>query len=109
MSEITQQRAEAALSFLADTDESCAAAKALLEGYTLQSKTIRATAFLDAVGTVGERTARAEVSAAWTEHCKKIESAMLDYETLRNRRNTACMVTDFWRSVNANRRHGNIV
>lgn len=108
MSEITQDKAENALGYLTKTDADCAAAKALLEGLTRQEKTIKATAFLDAQGSVAERNARAEVSALYTEHTKKIEAATLDFETLRNRRNTASMVIEMWRSLNANRRHGNV-
>jgi len=106
---IDRERAEKAIEFLTDTDVECAKAKSLLEGYVRQDKTIKSTAFLDAQGTVGERNARAEVSALATEHARKIENATLDYETLRNRRNTAMIVIDFWRSLEASRRKGNIV
>ncbi len=108
MSEITQDRAEKAITYLAETDVDCARAKALLEGLTRQEKTVKAVAFLSAEGKVAERTARAESCAEFTGHSRKIEDATLDFETLRNRRNTAAMVIEMWRSLNANQRRGNV-
>ena len=106
---IDQAKAEAALAFLADTDADCASAKSLLEGLTRQERTIKSVAFLDAIGSVAERNARAEVSVAYTEHTKKVEAAVLDYHTLRNRRDTAVMVIEFFRTLESSRRKGNIV
>ena len=105
---ISPDRLQQALTYLATTDEPCAKAKAYLTGLEEQSKTVFGMAYLQSNGTVEERKARAYVSEAYKEHIKKIEDATADYETMRNKRLTQELIVEVWRSINANRRHGNV-
>jgi hypothetical protein len=105
---ISEDRLTQALKYLAITDEPCAKAKALLTGLEEQSKTVFAIAYLNAAGTVEERKSRAYVSETYKEHLKKIEDATYDFELMRNKRNTESTIVECWRSMNANRRVGNL-
>lgn len=105
---ISDDKLQKALIYLAETDEPCAKARGLLAGLDRQEKTIKSVAFLDAVGKVAEREASAYISQAFCEHITKIENATVDYETMRNKRMTAELIVEVWRSENANRRRGNV-
>lgn len=100
-------RAERAVNYLAETDEPAARAKALYIGLEAQTKTVEAQNFLLCMeGTVAERESRARTCIAYDNHLKKVNEAFLDWEIYRNRRNTAEMLIEYWRSLNANRRQG---
>lgn len=105
---ISEERLTKSLKYLAETDEPCAKAKALLTGLEEQLKTVFGMAFLSAAGTVDERKSRAYVSEAYKDHLKKIEDATLEFELMRNKRITESTVIECWRSMNANRRVGNV-
>lgn len=105
---ITVDKLQRAMEYLADTDKPCARARALQDGLNRQEKTIKSVAFLESKGTVAEREALAYTSTAFIDHTIKIENATIDYETIRNRRLTAELIVEVWRSENANRRQGNI-
>ena len=64
--------------------------------------------YLDAKGTVAERTAKADTSAvvlaAWEEH----HNAVADYATLQTQLKAAELRIEVWRSQSANQRRGNI-
>lgn len=99
-------RVERAVNYLAETDEPAAKAHTLYDGLERQTKTIAGLAFKGTTGTVAEREATAHTSESYQAHLKKIEDAQLDWEIYRNRRNTAEMLIEYWRSLNANRRQG---
>lgn len=100
-------RAERAVNYLAETDEPAARAKALYEGLDRQTKTFEGQAFLASTGsTVAEREANARVNQTYQAHLKEVANAQIDWEIYRNRRNTAEMLIEYWRSLNANRRQG---
>lgn len=108
---ITDDRLSRALQYLAETDEPCAKARGLLAGLERQEKTVKSIALLETSGqklTISEREAVAYSSSAYREHTQKIADATTDYETMRNRRLTAEMIVEVWRSMNANRRRGNV-
>ena len=108
---INEEKLQKALTYLAETDVPCAKARGLLAGFERQEKTIKAIAFLDSTGTkltMAEREAMAYSSPAYREHTQKIADATTDYEIMRNRRLTAELIVEVWRSMNANRRHGNV-
>lgn len=106
---ISADRLQKALTYLAETDERAAKAKALLTGLEESTKTIKSIEFLKSGGTNGEREATAFASPAYREHTKKIEDATYDYELMRNKRVTETLLIEVWRSLNASRRQGNIV
>jgi hypothetical protein len=105
---ISNDRLQKALEYLATTDEPCAKAKAYLTGLDETTKTVKATEFLKASGTNGERDATAFASANYREHIEKLEEATYSYELVRNKRLTEALIIEVWRSINANRRNGNL-
>ena len=105
---INYNDAETALNYLVNTDKEAAKAKVLYEALYEQRKTIRAIQFLNATGSAAERTEKANASAEYQEHLQLIKGAQLDYEILKNKRDTNIRITDLWRSVNSNQKKGNI-
>ena len=93
-----------ALNYLAITDEPCAKARAYVEGMKEKKKTVLAVEFMQASGTGQERDAKSQSSDDFTNWRCEYESAVLDYETMRNRRTTATLLVEAWRSLNSNRR-----
>jgi collagenase-like PrtC family protease len=106
---IDQQRAEKALDYLAHTDEVCAKAKSYMQGLEKQEKTLLAVEILKVEGTQQHKEATARVTESYRNWTKQYEEAVYDFEVLRNRRTTAELLIEFWRSLNANRRGGNVV
>lgn len=105
---LSDERAEKALRFLADTDEECAALRAETERAEFKAKAVRDAVLKRAEGTVADRT-------AFAGSCDEYRAAMDDYfdvlrryEAMRNKRGTEAIVVDVWRSANANRRMGNV-
>ena len=105
---IDQQRAEKALDYLAHTDEVCAKARSYMLGLEKQEKTLLSVEILKVEGTQQHKESTARVSEPYREWMKKYEESVCDFEILRNRRNTAELLIEFWRSLNANRRGVNI-
>ncbi len=105
---VSESRLQKALTYLAETDESAANAKALMIGIENQEKTILGTVFLEMSGTVAEREAGARSSQALKDWQSQYKDAVYNYEILRNKRNTESLIVEVWRSLNANQRKGNI-
>lgn len=104
---ITENDMEAALEFLADSDEKWAMARSLYEGLNEQKKTVKAVAFMrsnESAQTAKEQDAYA--SQAYKEHLMQMQMAQLEYLTLDAHRLTATMRIECWRSLNASRRRG---
>ena len=106
-SEITQDRMEKALHYLAQTDVEYATERAELERTEILRKRVRARAMLESGGSsVAERQARAEghpdVQAADDAYVETVTKL----EKLKARRETAALLCDLWRSVNSARRQG---
>lgn len=109
MSRLNINSAEKALEYLAQTDVAIAKAKALMIGLDEQRKTIEAGEFLKSEGSAAERKQRALASESYRNHIEAYEDSVLTYETLRNRRLTATLQIEMWRSVNSARNKGQIV
>lgn len=101
---ISQERMEQELHFLAQTDEKFGAAKTDMERAEILRKRIRARVFLTSTGTVAERNCKAEDSEEAMAADREYDKALLVYETLRAQRQTAEIVIDTWRSIEASRR-----
>lgn len=103
---ISDNRAEAALRYLAETDEACAHAKAEMERAEFRIKVTKQTIFRHTEGTVAERTAIADtneaVLLAHDDYCKALEA----FAHVANKRETERIVVDTWRTICANRRQG---
>ena len=107
---ISEERLQKALTYLVDTDNEVAVKKAYMKGLEKQEKSIRAAAFLEQEGkdTVAGREARAYDSELYRKWVKDYEDAVVDYESLNNKRITEMTMIEVWRSLNAARRQGNI-
>jgi len=101
---ITEDRLTKALTYLAHSDEDCAARKAEVARTEYIAKLHEAIGFKAATGTVDERKADAKVSSQkyWFDHFEAIKN----YEQMRAKRELEALVVDVWRSINANRRQG---
>ena len=106
--DIPDERLQKALDFLAGTDLKAANAKALVEGLSEQRKTIKSMLYIEAQGDQKKREAEAYAADEYIEHIEKYTNAIAEFETLRNRRITAALIVEVWRSCNANQRKGNI-
>lgn len=105
---VTAQQVSESLLRLAETDAEHARKKARMEGLEYLFKTVKATEYLGASGTNGEREQKANASKAYQDHAAKYEQAVLDFTALDNERKTLILTIDVWRSLNANQRKGNI-
>lgn len=105
---IDDQRCQKAIDYLIKTDELSAQMKTDVAAKEYALDLAKKRVFLTADGNVEERKAIAETSAdvqtAVEAHCK----SLLAFERVRARRTTAALIVDTWRSVNANRRSGNV-
>lgn len=96
------------LEYLADTDETCAQAKASMKYYEHHLKTVKALDFLDATGTQKDRESQAYAGNNYDKCKQAYRDAVFEYEKYNNKRKTAELTIEVWRSQNANRRNGNI-
>jgi len=105
---VTDERCNRALQYLAKTDEDCAVLKTevLRKEYVLDLAKKRV--FLISDGNIEERKATAEVSGDVQGAIEAHLKATLAFEKVRAKRATEAMIVDTWRSVNANRRSGNV-
>jgi len=102
--EISQEKMEAAMMFLAETDIPAAKAKGRVKALDQYGRTVKAFGFLEATGTVAEREAKSYTTDKWKQHIDNVEQAVIDAETLDNQRASAMGVRDVWRTLQANRR-----
>ena len=102
--EISQEKMESAMMFLAQTDIPAAQAKGKVKALDQYGRTVKAFGFLEATGTVAEREAKSYASDKWKQHIDSVEQAVIDAETLDNQRASAMGVRDVWRTLQANRR-----
>lgn len=103
---LTDDRAEKALRYLAETDEECAELKADMERQEYKVRAMKSTVFRMTTGTVAERQAAAEchddVTKAEKEHCDAIQR----FNAMANKRATETLVIEVWRSVFSARKRG---
>jgi len=108
---IDNERRDKALQYLVDTDVDYAKARAYMLGLEKAEKTIIGMEILAQKGhdgTVAEKDAKARNAQEYRAWREDYENAVADYETYRNRRHTADLIIECWRSENANRRQGSI-
>jgi len=98
---------EAAVKYLGKTDESYASAKARMIAGKERLKTVLAVGFLDATGSnVKERESEALCSKDYRIELDGYEEAILDFETMKNKRLRAELTVEIWRSLNSARTKG---
>jgi hypothetical protein len=103
---ISEDRAEKALRYLAETDLPCAEAKADMERAEFKAKAVKQQTFLHSSGTVAERQATAEASEEHSAAQNDYFASIKVYSHMANKRETERIVLDCWRSIQANRRAG---
>jgi hypothetical protein len=103
---ISEERAEKALRFLVDTDETAAAAKAEMERAEFAYKRTREAVFTHSEGTVAERQAIAMTHANTLGAHERYIHAIALYNKVANKRDTERIVMDAWRTLQANKRQG---
>ncbi len=107
MSEITPERRDQAIHYLAGTDEELAYAVAHVARTEYIAKKKRQLIFLHSTAkTVAERQAEADTHPEVVEAMDTHFEALRHREHLRNKRKTEELVWETWRSENSNRRHG---
>ena len=109
MKPIDKERAEGALNFLIETDEEFATAKTNAKRGELYLKKTKAAIFLANKGSVEARKALAEIDEKTSMAERSYLDAEQDYETLKNRRDSATLVWEHWRSLLSARKLGQIV
>lgn len=103
---ITDERAEKAIRFLADTDEKAAIAKTDVQRLEDEIKAVKAAIFMRSEGSAEARKAEAEVHENTIAARKEYYRALLGHEHVQNKRKTESLVCELWRSVTSNRRAG---
>jgi len=102
------ERAEKAVNYLAETDRKIAELKVLHERCKRQNKRIWSAIFLRVDGSVEARKAEAETHEEYQTAQAAEMTALKEYEALKNERETACVVVDFWRSYNKAQQEGHV-
>lgn len=102
------RKADAAANFLVETDQQIAELKVKVERDKRKAKRAWSAIYLRESGTVDERKSKAEVHADYQSAVAAEMTSLLEYEKLRNRRDTAETVIEFWRSWNKATREGEI-
>lgn len=103
---IDLERVEKALNYLVNTDLNYAEAKTEVERSTYLAKHARALVHPMTEGTVDDRKSAVERATEVVKAEDRRIAAILACETLKARRETAALIVDTWRTVEASRRLG---
>jgi hypothetical protein len=95
---------EAAMEFLAETDEKYAEIKTLVLRCEILAKRTRSRIFLTVDGSVELRKAKAEIHGEVCTADDTYIEAMREFETLKARRSRAEILIDVFRTLEASRR-----
>ena len=99
-------RAEKAANYLAETDRKIAELKVKFERDKLKAKRTWSAIFLRVEGSVEARKAQAETHPDFETAQAAEMTSLLEYEALRNERDTANTIIEFWRSYNKATKEG---
>jgi hypothetical protein len=105
---LSEDRLGAAMRYLATTDEEAAKLKVEVARSEYRCKLTRASVFLESEGSVEARKAQAEVSERVQKAEDQLMKALGAYEHMKAKRATEEWIVEVWRSMNANRRQGNV-
>ena len=100
------QRAEDGANYLAETDRQMAELKVKHERDKLKAKRIWSAIFMRMEGSVEARKAQAETHADYQTAQAAEMTSLLEFEALRNSRDTANTIIEFWRSYNKASKEG---
>ncbi len=102
------EKAEQALNHLADTDQQIAALKTKHERDKRKAKRTWSSIYLRAEGSVEARKAYAETHEEYQRAIAAEMTSLLQFEQLRNQRDTDALIIDFWRSYQRAVREGDV-
>jgi hypothetical protein len=100
------ERADKAANFLTETDRKMAELKVSHERAKLRAKRTWSAIFMRVEGSVELRKAQAEVHEDYQAAQGDEMESLLNFESLRNERDTANTVIEFWRSYNKATKEG---
>ena len=100
------QRADDAANLVANTDQQIAELKVKHERDKRKAKRVWSALFLRFEGNIESRKAQAEIHPDYQTAQAAEMTSLLEYEKLRNQRDTAQLIIDFWRSYNKATREG---
>jgi Na+/phosphate symporter len=105
---ISDERLAKALTYISETDQQAAELKTDVERQQFKLKKIKSAIFSCSEGNIEERRSEAEVADSTQEQVKEYLVSLQDYNEIDNKRKTEQLIIEVWRSLNANRRQGNI-
>jgi len=114
---VTQISVSESLKYLCDTDETCAQAKASMKYHEHKLKSVKSLSYLqaDAIlksrgapSTQKDKEAEAYSGKDYTEALSAYHDSIAEFETMNNKRKTAELTIEVWRTQNANKRKGNV-
>ena len=106
---IDSERTEKALQYLVDTDGEHARIKAEFKAKENLTKTILAYEFRDSTEKAQEsKKMAAYASLTYCDHIEALKALEIDLQTMYNRRDTARLIIELYRTQSANTRKGNI-
>ena len=105
---ISEQRMEAALAFLAETDSEYAERVGAVMRYEFMLEAAESTAYAMLEGSVEDRKRASKLAEPVKKAQEDLIQATVERERVRAQRKRAEITIEAWRSLNANRRVGNI-
>ena len=105
---ISEDRLQKAITYLAETDELASELKTDVDRKDYAIKMTEAAIVVHSEGAMELRKATAKDSDAYKQAVDNYLNAVNRYNDVNNKRKTELLITEIWRSLNANRRLGNI-
>jgi hypothetical protein len=106
---LTDERVERAMTYLADTDEKFAQSRGEMLRTEYLADVAEAMVYKSIQeGSVEDKKRAAKIAPETRKAMEEHFHAVVQYETLKARRAREILVVELWRSVNANRRVGNV-
>ena len=103
---VTEEEADRAFNYLAETDEQVAQLVVAEKAQLHVAEETEKTAYLRAEGTVKERDCIAGLDPTYKEKYEKYLEVQFERRVLENRRKSAALCLDLWRTKEASRRVG---
>ena len=107
---ISYDDAEKALDYLKNTDKEAARLRAYADSLDDLKKNVVAMLVNEITEkmSAADKLKKAEGSPEYHSHIEKLRKAKDEWFAMQNKRNSAAIQIDMWRSVNSNQRKGNI-
>lgn len=105
---VTDDKAGTALQYLSDTDDECARLHALVKAKEKEEKVVIAMGFDAKEGSAEARRQAAHHTTEYRTWLEQYETALVDYQIMKFKRERNILACELWRSVNSNRNRGNV-